>query len=81
MWVTVSDDFNVMRILNELVQSLTKTNPQLSDLEAISGKIQQELNGDNFLLVLDDVWNQDSEKWDFMRDSLLYGSQEMSCLP
>ena len=71
IWVSVSNDFRVTRILNEMVQSLTRTNSQMSSMEAIVKRLEDILKGKKYLLVLDDVWNEIPEKWDFMRKSLL----------
>ncbi|GMP78862.1 LOW QUALITY PROTEIN: hypothetical protein CsSME_00034643 [Camellia sinensis var. sinensis] len=71
MWVCVSDDFNVQRLLNEMVQSLTGTTFEMSNREAIVKKLRESLEGKKYLLVLDDVWNEIPGKWENMRNSLL----------
>ncbi|CDP08107.1 unnamed protein product [Coffea canephora] len=78
LWIHVSEDFNVERLLNKMVESLTATNPNLTVGEAIVGKLNEVLKTKRFLLVLDDVWNEDAEKWDRMRKCLhgIGGSDE-----
>ncbi|KAK2995216.1 hypothetical protein RJ640_006955, partial [Escallonia rubra] len=71
IWVSVSDDFENTRILNEMVQSLTQTNPQLSNIGGIQKELQKHLKGKKYLVVLDDVWNEIPEKWESLRDALL----------
>ncbi|KAK2975499.1 hypothetical protein RJ640_005238 [Escallonia rubra] len=71
IWVSVSDDFDCNRILSEMVQSVTQTNPQLSNIEGILKLLQEHLNGKKYLLILDDVWNDVPETWECMRDALL----------
>ncbi|KAK1396605.1 hypothetical protein POM88_006468 [Heracleum sosnowskyi] len=71
MWVTVSDDFDFMKILNQMVGSLTSTSSVLDNAEALIKKLQIHLEGVKFLLVLDDVWNAKAEKWDNLMNSLL----------
>ncbi|CAN4095718.1 unnamed protein product [Withania somnifera] len=71
LWVCVSDDFMVERILNEMFQSLTQTNFELTNREAIVKKLQGHLKGQRYFLVLDDVWNENPDKWDSMRKCLL----------
>ncbi|KAB2039442.1 hypothetical protein ES319_D02G009600v1 [Gossypium barbadense] len=67
-WVCVSDDFNVKRILREMLEHFKGTSiPQnLNALTAkLKGKIEQAKRGNEqikYLLVLDDVWNV--EQWD-----------------
>ncbi|TYI91678.1 hypothetical protein E1A91_D02G010400v1 [Gossypium mustelinum] len=70
-WVCVSDDFNVKRILREMLEhdmnyKHTSIPQNLNALTAkLKGKIEQAKRGNEqikYLLVLDDVW--DVEQWD-----------------
>ncbi|KAK1364498.1 putative disease resistance protein RGA3 [Heracleum sosnowskyi] len=71
MWVTVSDDFDFMKILNQMVVSLTSMPSVLDNAEGLIKDLQEKLKGEKFLLVLDDVWNEKAEEWDKLRNSLL----------
>ncbi|XP_017218354.2 putative disease resistance protein RGA4 isoform X1 [Daucus carota subsp. sativus] len=71
MWVTVSDDFDFMMILNQMVVSLTSRPSVLDNAEGLIKNLQEKLRGEKFLLVLDDVWNEKPEEWDKLRNSLL----------
>jgi hypothetical protein len=57
-WVCVLDDFDVTNIANKISSmSIEK------DSESALEKLQQEIGGRRYLLVLDDVWNRDADKW------------------
>ncbi|KAK1364492.1 putative disease resistance protein RGA3 [Heracleum sosnowskyi] len=71
MWVTVSDDFDFMKILNQMVVSLTSNTSELGNTEGLIKHLQKNLKGEKFLLVLDDVWNEKPEDWEKLRNSLL----------
>ncbi|KAK1364472.1 NB-ARC domain-containing protein [Heracleum sosnowskyi] len=71
MWVTVSDDFDFMKILNQMVVSLTSTTSMLENTEGLIKNLQRYLKGKKFLLVLDDVWNEKQGEWENLRNSLL----------
>ncbi|XP_058183628.1 putative disease resistance protein RGA1 [Rhododendron vialii] len=71
MWICVSDDFRVERILNEMVQSLTGDKSETPNIQGIVRKLNEKLGGDKYLLVLDDVWNEDQQEWVRMRDCLI----------
>ncbi|KAB5530075.1 hypothetical protein DKX38_020156 [Salix brachista] len=71
LWVCVSNDFNKRRILGEMLQKIDEHTGGLSNLDAILKKLQQELENKTFLLVLDDVWNEDHGMWDDLKDLLL----------
>ncbi|XP_077239340.1 putative disease resistance protein RGA3 isoform X1 [Tasmannia lanceolata] len=69
VWACVSDDFNVLRITNALVESASGSKCDLSYLDAAQHHLEEKLNGQKFLFVLDDVWgeNQIHTHWDTLR--------------
>ncbi|CAL5348108.1 unnamed protein product [Camellia sinensis] len=71
MWICVSDDFKVERLLNEMVECLTGNKCETQNVQGIVKKLGEKLKGKKYLLVLDDVWNENQDKWVRMRDSLL----------
>ncbi|MED6112318.1 hypothetical protein PIB30_060635 [Stylosanthes scabra] len=76
MWVCVSEDFEVKTILKMILESLKK-DAGGDSLEALQQKLQEEVNGQKYLLVLDDVWNEDHLKWRWsnLRTQLMCGGQ------
>ncbi|KAL8150653.1 hypothetical protein V2J09_020461 [Rumex salicifolius] len=70
-WIFVSEDFNLRRVLDEMLQSLTGNNQKLSNTDAMVKKLQDCLEKERYLIVLDDVWNTDKQIWDSIRASLL----------
>ncbi|KOM45403.1 hypothetical protein LR48_Vigan06g070900 [Vigna angularis] len=70
IWVCVSDDFNTMTILQSIIECITGQNPNLNSLEAMRKKVEEVLHGMRYLLVLDDVWNEDQEKWKQLKGKL-----------
>ncbi|KAM4113701.1 hypothetical protein ACJW30_04G015900 [Castanea mollissima] len=71
IWLCVSHDFDEKKILRGILESLTRKSSQLENNNAILEEIENELKGKRFLLVLDDVWNEESTKWDSLRSDLL----------
>ncbi|XP_058108849.1 putative disease resistance protein RGA3 [Magnolia sinica] len=67
MWVCVSEDFDVKRITKSIIQSATGTGCESLDLDQLQRRLHEMLHGKRFLLVLDDIWSEDSEKWDKLR--------------
>ncbi|QHO40112.1 Putative disease resistance protein [Arachis hypogaea] len=68
IWVCVSTNFNMMKILQSIIESSTGVNPNLSSLEAMQNKVQQVLLDKRCLLVLDDVW--ENYKWEDLKSVL-----------
>ncbi|KAK1393991.1 NB-ARC domain-containing protein [Heracleum sosnowskyi] len=71
MWITISDEFKLISILNEMVEALTSTKSDLQNPQGLVNELQKCIKGEKFLLVLDDVWNEETVKWDDLRNSLL----------
>ncbi|XP_050109392.1 putative disease resistance protein RGA3 isoform X2 [Malus sylvestris] len=71
IWVCVSNTFDVTLILRRMLESLILTKaPSKGNQDAILKKLQEELKGKRYLLILDDVWNEDLEKWDNLMECL-----------
>ena len=64
MWLSVSDDFEVERLLNETLESLKGTKLEMTNREAIVRGFKKIYKEKNSLLVLDDIWNKNREKWE-----------------
>jgi len=71
IWVCVSNDFSKGRILGEMLQNVDETTSRLSNLKAIMENLKKKLENKTFFLVLDDVWNEDRDKWDDLKEQLL----------
>ncbi|KAG8368564.1 hypothetical protein BUALT_Bualt15G0058600 [Buddleja alternifolia] len=67
VWVFVSRDFKVKRIIKATIESITGTKCDLNELDALQSKLWNVLYEKKYLLVLDDVWNEDEEEWDKLR--------------
>ncbi|GKV38799.1 hypothetical protein SLEP1_g46671 [Rubroshorea leprosula] len=72
IWVCVSENFDVERILKEILESVTgRACGNIINVDTVIQNIQNELAGKNYLLILDDVWDLESQKWEELRRSLL----------
>ncbi|TYI07425.1 hypothetical protein ES332_A10G226900v1 [Gossypium tomentosum] len=66
-WACVSDYFDVLRITKEILQSITAVSCNDNDLNIVQEKLQKELSGKKFLIVLDDVWNENYHEWTILQ--------------
>nr|GMD09418.1 putative disease resistance protein RGA3 [Ipomoea batatas] len=73
VWICVSDPFDQIKIAKAIIESTTKTSTDLSQLHVLLEKIQSILSGKRFLLVMDDVWTEQSAKWEPLKNSLKDG--------
>ncbi|WKA02388.1 hypothetical protein VitviT2T_020582 [Vitis vinifera] len=63
MWVCVSVDFDVEVLVKNILMSATNEDVGNLRLEQLQKRLQEKLDGKRYLLVLDDVWNEDKRKW------------------
>ncbi|XP_056175015.1 putative disease resistance protein At3g14460 isoform X2 [Syzygium oleosum] len=62
-WVCVSDVFDVLDITKTILQSISKSPCEGKDLNWLQVKLKDDLSGKNFLVILDDVWNEKYGEW------------------
>ncbi|XP_048432380.1 putative disease resistance protein RGA1 [Pyrus x bretschneideri] len=76
MWTKVSVDFDITRLAKEILRSAsgTKISEGLSPHQ-LQEQLRDALKDKKFLLVLDDVWNEDRNKWCQLRDMLTEGAK------
>ncbi|WVZ05211.1 hypothetical protein V8G54_018557 [Vigna mungo] len=82
MWVCISDDFNIRQIIIKIINSATDPTisvvPQESmnnlGIEQLQSRLRHKLSCQKYLLVLDDVWNDDRAKWIELKDLIKVGA-------
>ncbi|CAI0425487.1 unnamed protein product [Linum tenue] len=72
-WVCVSDNFDVKLIIEKIIESCTGKKPKDVEMGTLRKILHQTINGKKCLIVLDDVWSEDREKWSRLK-GLLKGS-------
>ncbi|XP_040957869.1 disease resistance protein RGA2 [Gossypium hirsutum] len=81
IWVCVAENFDVRRILLEMLESLTRKPCEIKNGDVVLREIQKELKEKTFLLVLDDVWDEDIKNWLDLKGSLLgMNGSKQSCI-
>ncbi|AES88483.2 putative P-loop containing nucleoside triphosphate hydrolase, leucine-rich repeat domain, L [Medicago truncatula] len=88
IWVCVSETFSFERILRSIIESITLEKCPDFDLDVLERKVQGLLQGKIYLLILDDVWNQNDQLesgltpdiWTRLKSVLSCGSKGSSIL-
>ena len=75
IWISVSVDYDVVSITKSIVESVMEKRLNLSELDKIQVKLQNVLKEKRFLLVLDDMWNENISHnfWDVLRSPFSVG--------
>nr|XP_015876037.1 putative disease resistance protein RGA3 [Ziziphus jujuba var. spinosa] len=74
MWACVSDPLDEIKVAKAIIESLKGGHQNLETLEALFQRVRESIEGKKFLLVLDDVWSDDHEKWEKFIQPLRLGA-------
>ncbi|KAF9664151.1 hypothetical protein SADUNF_Sadunf17G0126300 [Salix dunnii] len=71
IWVCVSID--TRRLTRAIIESIDGASCEIRELDSLQQCLQQKLAGKKFLLVLDDVWEDYSDRWSKLKAVLRFG--------
>uniref|UniRef100_A0A7N0RG33 NB-ARC domain-containing protein n=1 Tax=Kalanchoe fedtschenkoi TaxID=63787 RepID=A0A7N0RG33_KALFE len=73
VWVCLSDEFQVVDVIKSILEFITGEKPATDGLDSLQRKLKEQLQGKKFLIILDDNWSEDRQKWDDLRTPFLVG--------
>ncbi|KAG4915926.1 hypothetical protein AAZX31_19G126600 [Glycine max] len=84
MWVCISDEFDIRQIIIKIINSASASAPNIAlayqeninslDIEQLQTRLRHKLSLQKFLLVLDDIWNDDYTKWIDLKNLIKVGA-------
>ncbi|KAM7460277.1 hypothetical protein LguiA_026360 [Lonicera macranthoides] len=75
LWICVSEEFDLKKLIEKIMKDATKgVDHAHLDLNQLQASLRSFLVSKKFLLVLDDVWNEERKKWTELKDLLNCGS-------
>ncbi|KAH0746910.1 hypothetical protein KY285_008567 [Solanum tuberosum] len=74
-WYCVSEPYDALRITEGLLKEIGSFDSKdvHNNLNQLQVKLKESLKGKKFLIVLDDVWNDNYNKWDELRNVFVQG--------
>ena len=69
----VSDDCEVKIIVKKILECAKNNKPECLELNTLVNELNKEIDGKRYLLVLDEVWNEDPHKWFELKNLLMVG--------
>ncbi|KHG19991.1 Putative disease resistance RGA3 [Gossypium arboreum] len=76
MWVSVSYVFDVKKIVENIIKSATGQAPyQNLEMDQLQKQLRDKIDGTKYLLVLDDIWNEDEQQWLRLKNLLMGGAK------
>lgn len=80
IWVSVSDPFDEIRIAKAIVEQVVQSGTTLVELESLLQSMSKSIQERKLLIVLDDVWVEDYNKWEPLKHCLQFGAQGSTIL-
>ncbi|XP_061947434.1 putative disease resistance protein RGA3 [Populus nigra] len=74
MEACVSDDFSLKQVIQKIIKSATGERCADLDEGELNKKLEDIMKGKKYLLLLDDVWNEDAQKWLLLKPLLSKGA-------
>ncbi|XP_030543162.1 putative disease resistance RPP13-like protein 1 [Rhodamnia argentea] len=74
-WVSVSHQFDICKLTATALEEFSLSRKETENLNQLQLQLKNVLTGKKFLLVLDDVWNEDFNIWDAFLVPFTYGAR------
>ncbi|XP_042409349.1 putative disease resistance protein RGA3 [Zingiber officinale] len=75
MWKVVGAEFDPAKIMKSVLQLTAHKSVEISEIDLVMQDLETALSGKRFLLVLDDVWNEDPFEWGKLKAALTCGAR------
>ncbi|XP_078168106.1 disease resistance protein RGA2-like [Carex rostrata] len=75
IWVCVSEEFDVEALTKLIIDTIVQKDCKVprDNMELLQKRLREEIHGKRYVLVLDDVWNENGDKWEQLRNLLNCG--------
>ncbi|XP_021295822.1 putative disease resistance RPP13-like protein 1 [Herrania umbratica] len=74
-WICVSKELDICRVTNTFLEAFTSHASDSRDLNLLQVRLKESLFGKKFLLVLDDVWNENYIGWEVLQKPFRFGTR------
>ncbi|XP_021821692.1 putative disease resistance RPP13-like protein 1 [Prunus avium] len=74
-WACVSEDYDAIRVTKTLLESVTSKTCNTTDLNLLQVELREQLRGEKFVFVLDDLWNEKYTDWNCLQTPFTSGAR------
>ncbi|KAL0561844.1 hypothetical protein IC582_002289 [Cucumis melo] len=75
LWVCVSDAFDLEIIVQKIIESATGKKCGYLQIDSLQCELRKQIDGNKYLFVMDDVWNEKKEEWLHLKKLLMAGAK------
>ncbi|XP_056162327.1 putative disease resistance protein RGA4 isoform X1 [Syzygium oleosum] len=75
MWVCISNEFDTKNIVKNIIACAKEKEPTKVSMERLQSELRATIDGKRYLLVLDDLWNEEEERWSSLKTLLVGGAK------
>ncbi|KAK5787261.1 hypothetical protein PVK06_041914 [Gossypium arboreum] len=80
-WVCVSENFDAVNITRTILKSIDPDSRDENDLNLLQVKLKEKLSWKRFLLILDNIWNENYNDWTILRSPFKPGTHIIVTTP
>uniref|UniRef100_A0A2N9HD90 Chromatin-remodeling ATPase INO80 n=2 Tax=Fagus sylvatica TaxID=28930 RepID=A0A2N9HD90_FAGSY len=74
IWVCVFEDFTILKVAKKILKSAKVEISENMSIDEVQATLRSYLKEKRFFIVLDDVWNEDRNKWIGLKKLLIEGA-------
>ncbi|KAK3431692.1 hypothetical protein EUGRSUZ_E03804 [Eucalyptus grandis] len=74
LWVCVPEDFDLKKTINRIIKDANSQSLSNLDIQPLQTILRNTIKDKKFLLVLDDVWSNDRNRWEELKSLLTEGA-------
>ncbi|XP_054817044.1 putative disease resistance RPP13-like protein 1 [Prosopis cineraria] len=74
VWLCVSEEFDLLRLTRTTLEAIAASKDDSNNLNMLQIKLKQSLTQKRFLVILDDVWNEDYQLWEALQLPFSHGA-------
>ncbi|KAL5541322.1 hypothetical protein UlMin_044582 [Ulmus minor] len=74
-WACVPEEFDICKVTKSILKAVDPRPCDVKDLNALQVQLAEKLAGKKFLIVLDDMWNENYDDLEVMSIPFQYGAQ------
>ncbi|XP_016180079.1 putative disease resistance protein At3g14460 isoform X1 [Arachis ipaensis] len=79
-WICVSENFDVVETTKNVIKGISSGVCSLDSFDLLQQDLKEKLSEKKFFIVLDDVWNEDADKWNSFITPFQHGSKGSTIL-